>query len=84
MLNELIMNIQADVLRIEHDSNNLGNLTGTSIRLESEIERAKNQVEEAYLSKLLTETDREYYFNRLKSYSIALDSEKKIGFGTRW
>lgn len=83
MLNELIMNIQADVLRIEHDSNNLGNLTGTSIRLESEIERAKNQVEEAYLSKLLTETDREYYFNRLKSYSIALDSEKKIGFGTR-
>lgn len=83
MLNELIMNIQTDVLRIEHDSNNLGNLTGTSIRLESEIERAKNQVEEAYLSKLLTETDREYYFNRLKSYSIALDSEKKIGFGTR-
>lgn len=83
MLNELIMNIQTDVLRIEHDSNNLGNLTGISIRLESEIERAKNQVEEAYLSKLLTETDKEYYFNRLKSYSIALDSEKKIGFGTR-
>ena len=83
MLNELIMNIQADVLRIEHDSNNLGNLAGTSIRLESDIERARNQVEEAYINQLLTETDREYYRNRLKSYSIALDSEKKIGFGLR-
>lgn len=82
-LNELISNIKQDVLTIEHDANNLGSLAGTEVRLNSYIEKAYQKVEEAYNARLLTETDREYYCNRLRGYSMAIQSEAKIGFGIR-
>lgn len=82
-LNALMSDIKQDLLTIEHDSNNLGNLTGTEIRLNANIETAKGQVEQAYANKLLTEDDREYYMNRLKYYTIAIQSETKIGYGLR-
>lgn len=82
-LNALMSDIMQDLLTIEHDSNNLGNLTGTEIRLNSNIETAKEKVEKAYIDKLLTEDDREYYMNRLKGYSMAIQSETKIGYGLR-
>lgn len=82
-LNGLMSDIKQDLLTIEHDSNNLGNLTGTEIRLNANIETAKGQVEQAYINKLLTEDDREYYMNRLKYYTIAIQSETKIGYGLR-
>lgn len=75
--------IKQDLLTIEHDSNNLGNLTGTVIRLNSNIQRTKDLVEKDYVEKLLTEDDREYYMNRLKGYSMAIQSETKIGYGLR-
>ena len=80
-LNTLITAIKQDILTIEHDPNNLGNLTGTEIRLNLNIEKAKDQVEKAYTEGMLTEDDREYYMNRLKGYSMALQSETKIGYG---
>lgn len=82
-LNALMSDIKQDLLTIEHDSNNLGNLTGTEIRLNLNIETAKEKVEKAYADKLLTEDDREYYMNRLKGYSMAIQSETKIGYGLR-
>lgn len=83
-LNELISNIKQDVLTIEHDSNNLGNIAGTEVRLNKNIESAYEKVEEAYNANLLSETDREYYRNALKCYGMAIQSETKIGFGKRW
>ncbi|MCH5167662.1 MAG: hypothetical protein J1F35_07235 [Erysipelotrichales bacterium] len=80
-LNALITDIKKDVLTIEHDANNLGNLTGTEIRLNLNIQKAKEQVERAYIDGLLTEDDREYYMYRLKNFSMAIQSETKIGFG---
>lgn len=80
-LNTLITEIKQDILTIEHDSNNLGNLAGTAIRVDSNIKRTKEQVEQAYSDGLLTEDDREYYMNRLKGYSMAIQSEKNIGYG---
>lgn len=82
-LNGIMTDIKQDLLTIEHDSNNLGNLTGTEIRLNANIQTAKEQVEKAYIEKLLTEDDREYYMNRLKYYTIAIQSETKIGYGLR-
>ncbi len=82
-LNELISNIKQDVLTIEHDSNNLGNIAGTEVRLNKNIASAYDRVDEAYDAKLLSETDREYYRNALKCYSMAIQSEAKIGFGKR-
>lgn len=82
-LNELISNIKQDVLTIEHDANNLGSLAGTEVRLNSYIETAYKKVEDAYNANLLSETDREYYCNSLRSYAMAIQSESKIGFGIR-
>lgn len=82
-LNTLMSDIKQDLLTIEHDSNNLGNLTGTEVRLNANIQTAKERVEKAYIDKLLTEDDREYYMNRLKYYTIAIQSETKIGYGLR-
>ncbi len=78
-----ISEIKQDILTIEHDANNLGNLAGTAIRLNLNIKSARDKVEAACQNKLLTEDDREYYNNRLNVYSIALESEKKIGYGLR-
>lgn len=82
-LNELMSNIKQDVLTIEHDANNLGSLAGTEVRLNSYIDIAYQKVEAAYQAKLLTETDKEYYCNRLRGYEVAIQSETKIGFGIR-
>lgn len=82
-LNMLISEIKQDVLTIEHDSNNLGNLAGTEVRLNKNIETAMARVEAACNERLLTDDDREYYMNRLKGYQMAIQSEAKIGFGIR-
>lgn len=82
-LNTLMSDIMQDLLTIEHDSNNLGNLAGTEIRLNHNIEEAQERVEREYANKLLTEDDREYYMNKLKGYTMAIQSEAKIGYGLR-
>lgn len=82
-LNGMMMEIKQNILTIEHEPNNLGNITGTEIRLNLNIQTAKEAVTKAYNEKLLTEDDKEYYMSQLRGYSIAIESEKKIGYGIR-
>lgn len=82
-LNGLMSEIKQNILTIEHEPNNLGSITGTEIRLNLNIQAAKEAVMKAYNERLLTEDDKEYYMSQLRGYSFAIESETKIGYGLR-
>lgn len=82
-LDEQLRNIQSDLLNIEHDPNNLGNLAGTQIRLEHNMQVVKDAVRSARKDGILSSDDYEYYMNKIDNYTTA-NSITKMTDGPRW
>lgn len=78
-----LMTIQSDILKIEHDPNNLGNLEGTKIRLENNINVCIDAINNARREGMLNSDDLAYYMNKIDTYKTALTSEARIGYGIR-
>lgn len=82
---EKMMNIKKDLLNNEHNPNNVGNYVGTSIRIENDINEVKtslfNDVKDGFFK-----NDMLFVYSieeNLKNFKAALQSEYKIGYGTR-